>query len=120
MQSLSIERALATRLSHVDIIVGGGSNTLLANHNKFLHKGDSAAGSYPLLYTSPDNEPVLLVNIDGDYRYLGRLVIEFDADGRVITNSINNHDSGPWASSIQVLETLAATPDAEVTAVADV
>lgn len=120
MQVLSVEQSLATRLEGVDIIVGGGSNTILANNGDVLREGDSAADDYPLIYTSPVNEPVLLVNTDADYKYLGRLLIEFDAEGVIITDSINNSESGAWASIDGVVDSLVATPIAEVTDVADV
>ncbi|HEY7886009.1 MAG TPA: bifunctional metallophosphatase/5'-nucleotidase [Cellvibrionaceae bacterium] len=120
MQTLSVERALATRLEGGDIIVGGGSNTLLADNNDILHNGDRPADTYPLLYTSPINEPVLLVNTDGDYKYLGRLLLEFDAAGRVITGSLNSLTNGAWASTQEVVNNLNAQVDPEVAAVAHV
>ncbi|WP_413691769.1 hypothetical protein [Psychromonas sp. KJ10-2] len=46
MQSISIEEELATLLTDVDIIVAGGSNTLLADSTDRLWDGDEAAGEY--------------------------------------------------------------------------
>ncbi|WP_111642874.1 bifunctional metallophosphatase/5'-nucleotidase [Marinimicrobium alkaliphilum] len=120
MQVLSVERGLATRLEGVDIIVGGGSNTILANNGDVLREGDSASDDYPLIFTSPTNEPVLLVNTDADYKYLGRLLIEFDADGVIITDSIDNSESGAWASIESVVDPLETAPIAGVTEVAGV
>lgn len=84
MQQLAIDQELATRLAGVDILVAGGSNTLLADADDRLRPGDVAAALYPLIFESPIGEPVLLVNTPGDYRYLGRLVVDFDADGRIV------------------------------------
>lgn len=120
MQVLDVERALATRLEGVDIIVGGGSNTILANNNDVLRDGDSAADDYPLMFTSPADEPVLLVNTDADYKYLGRLLVDFDNQGVIITNSIDNSESGAWASIDSIVTQQDATPIANVTDVADV
>lgn len=120
MQVLDVERGLATRLEGVDIIVGGGSNTLLADANDVLRDGDSAAGDYPEIYTSPIDEPVLLVNVDADYRYLGRLLVDFDDQGRVLTDSIDPADNGAWASIDGVVEPLMAEPVGDVVAVANV
>ncbi|SDU04006.1 bifunctional metallophosphatase/5'-nucleotidase [Halopseudomonas salegens] len=120
MQVLSVEKGLATRLEGVDIIVGGGSNTLLANNGDLLREGDSAADDYPLMYTSPANEPVLLVNTDADYKYLGRLLVDFDDEGVIILDSINNNESGAWASLDSVVDTLQGSPISDVTEVADV
>ena len=98
MQHLGIEQDLAARLEDVDIIVAGGSNTLLADATDRLRPGDAAIGTYPLRYQSPSGQPALLVNTDGDYRYLGRLVVAFDADGRIIPDSVNPDVSGVYAT----------------------
>lgn len=100
MQQIAIEKALAERLEHVDVIVAGGSNTLLADANDRLREGDTAAAGYPLEFTSPAGEPVLVVNTAGDFRYLGRLVLEFDDNGTVLTDSIDSGLSGAWATDV--------------------
>ena len=53
MQQIAVEEALAVRLEDVDIIVAGGSNTLLADDNDRLRADDEAAGAYPLRFDSP-------------------------------------------------------------------
>ena len=98
MQQIAIEQALAVRLEDVDIIVAGGSNTLLADENDRLRVGDEAAGAYPLRFHSPGGEPVLVVNTDGGYRYLGRLLVGFDDRGVVIPGSIDSLASGAYAT----------------------
>lgn len=120
MQVLDVERALAPRLEGVDIIVGGGSNTILANNGDTLRDSDNAADDYPLIFTSPASEPVLLVNTDADYKYLGRLLVNFDSEGVIITDSIDNSESGAWASIDSIVSQQGATPISGVTAVADV
>ncbi len=114
MQRLDIEMALASMLTGVDIIVAGGSNTILADETDRLWPGDQAAGGYPLVFQSPQGgggagsdggragsdeaQPVLLVNTGPDYRYLGRLLVEFDEDGVVLLESIDPHVSGVYAT----------------------
>jgi len=44
MQQISIEQELAELLEGVDVIIAGGSNTLLANEDDPLRDGDSSAG----------------------------------------------------------------------------
>ena len=44
---------------------------------------------------------MLLVNTDGDYKYLGRLVVQFDHAGRVIPDSIDPYLSGSYATDRQ-------------------
>ena len=98
MQRIAVEKALASRLSNVDIIVAGGSNTILADENDRLRPGDEAAGAYPLRFDSATGEPVLLVNTDADYRYLGRLVVDFDQHGVLIPQSVDSNVSGAYAT----------------------
>ncbi len=119
MQRLDVEQALATRLEDVDIIVAGGSNTLLADATDRLWDGDVAADTYPLLYRSADDAPVLLVNTDGDYRYLGRLVVQFDGRGRVIPESIDPYLSGAYATAIQDGQAFAGQPIPEVSRIVE-
>ena len=120
MQRIDIEQTLAEELRGVDIIVAGGSNTLLADQNDRLRPGDVAAGEYPLRYESASGEPVLLVNTDADYRYLGRLVVDFDADGRIIPNSVDSYVSGAYATNPQGGQLFAGQPIPEVSCVAGI
>ena len=106
MQSISIEESLAPLLSGVDIIVAGGSNTLLADSTDRLRDGDSATGNYPLELTGSDGAPILLVNVDGDYNYLGRLVVDFDARGQLLPASVDEAVSGAYAADEQGLSDL--------------
>lgn len=98
MQQLQVERQLATRLRGVDLIIAGGSNTGLYDANDRIRPGDTNGGVYPLSFTSPGSEPVLVVNVDADYKYLGRIVLPFDAQGRVITGRLDTALNGAWAT----------------------
>jgi len=120
MQRIDVERNLATRLRDVDIIVAGGSNTLLADSNDLLREGDTADGDYPQVFTGASGEPVLLVNTSGDYNYLGRLLVEFDSDGVILTERLDPADNGAWAATPAAVEQLKAEPIPEVVEVADV
>ena len=119
MQRINIEQALATRLENVDIIVAGGSNTLLADQTDRLRHGDTAHDTYPLTYRAADDAPVLLVNTDGDYKYLGRLVVQFDHAGRVIPDSVDPYLSGAYATDRQGGQAFAGQPIPEVSRVAE-
>lgn len=99
MQTLDTERALATRLRNVDIIVAGGSNTLLADSNDSLRTGDVAAGPYPFQATSASGQPVVVVNVDADYKYLGRFMAPFNAQGVLLPARFDTALSGAWATS---------------------
>ena len=119
MQRLDIERALASRLENVDVIIGGGSNTLLADETDRLRPGHTAADTYPLTYQSPSGTPVLLVNTAGDYKYLGRLVVDFDPSGHILPGSVDPYQSGAYATNQQGAQAFSGVPIAKVTRIAD-
>lgn len=120
MQVLDIERQLAPLLAGVDIIVGGGSDTILADNGDRLRAGDVAGGTYPETYTSAEGEPVLLVNTDGQYRYVGRLIVGFDEAGRVIPQTLNPDLNGAYATDEAGVAAIGnPAPLLEVVAVAD-
>lgn len=121
MQRINVERNLAPRLRDVDIIIAGGSNSILIDENDQLREGDVATGNnYPEIYTSAKGEPVLLVNTNGDYTYLGRLVVEFDKNGVILTDRLDSAVNGAWASTDKIVKQLNAKPIPEVVAVANV
>ena len=112
MQQLAIEKALAPRLRDVDIIIAGGSNTLLADADDRLRPGDRATGTYPLVFRSPTGNAILVVNTAGDYSYLGRLVVDFNSSGRILSNSLDTTNSGAYATDhINASGTTGPMPD---------
>ena len=119
MQSLAVEKALATRLKNVDIIVAGGSNTLLSDANDVLRVGDKSAGDYPFLTRDAAGQPTVVVNVDGDYKYLGRFMAPFDDKGVLITARFDNKLSGAWATSETDDRAGGVTPSSAVVAVRD-
>lgn len=103
LQQIDFEKELAGKLTGVDIIMAGGSNTLMADANDRLRAGDVATESYPFLTTGLDGKALALINTDGNYKYVGRLVVDFDADGTLIPSSINSLVSGVYAADEQGL-----------------
>lgn len=82
LQQIDNEKLLATKLRHVDIIVAGGSGTIYSNSG-ILQPGDVSAGAYPFTTTDLDGRTVAVVSGDGQYQYLGRLVVDFNAAGHI-------------------------------------
>lgn len=121
MQVLGIEEALAARLSSVDVIIAGGSNTRLLDENDRPIDGDVAQGTYPKFITNADGGVTALVNTDGNYKYVGRLVIDFDEDGNIVQDSYDTEVSGAYATDDQGVANLGAEGyvDPEVQAIAD-
>ncbi|WP_204318734.1 ExeM/NucH family extracellular endonuclease [Pseudooceanicola aestuarii] len=98
MQRIDIEQALAARLTDVDIIVAGGSNTRLFDADDHIRAGDSDQGTYPMFIENAGGTQTVVVNTDGSYKYLGRLVIDFDENGHIIPESYDAAVSGAWAT----------------------
>lgn len=88
LQQLSNEQSLATKLRGVDVIVAAGSNTRLGDADdlavEFPGHAATFAGTYPLVTAGSDGAPTLIVSTDNEFTYLGRLVVDFDSQGRVI------------------------------------
>ncbi|MFM9967678.1 MAG: choice-of-anchor I family protein [Burkholderiales bacterium] len=107
LQVIANEKLLATKLSGVDIILSGGSNTRLgdANDDAVAFPGHSAqfADTYPLVIRDKDGNNTLIVNTDNEYTYLGRLVVDFDVNGRIIVDSIqaNSEINGAYAATAE-------------------
>lgn len=120
MQQISVEQELAPLLRDVDIIVAGGSNTILADNTDRLRAGQTAADTYPLQFTSASGQPVMIVNTDGNYRYVGRLVVGFDAAGVLLPSTLNAAESGAYATDEQgVVELGGPAADPDVVALTD-
>ncbi|MBW4485063.1 MAG: choice-of-anchor I family protein [Tildeniella torsiva UHER 1998/13D] len=98
MQQIAIEQELAQRLSNVDIIVAGGSNTRLFDADDRPRAGDTNQGIYPIIQTGADGNPIAVVNTDGNYKYVGRLVIDFDENGVLLPESYDPTISGAYAT----------------------
>ncbi|MCV3272127.1 ExeM/NucH family extracellular endonuclease [Roseobacter sinensis] len=121
MQRLSIEQELAARLEHVDVIVAGGSNTRLFDETDRPRDGDSVQGEYPIFIENASGTQTAVVNTDGSYKYVGRLVIDFDEDGNIIPGSYDPDISGAYATDAQGVADLNAEGlvDPEIQAIAD-
>lgn len=120
MQQISVEQDLAVLLRDVDIIVAGGSNTRMGDSTDSLFPGDETfVMDYPYVTETADGEPLLIVNVDGDYKYLGRLVVGFDDSGLVMVDSLDDAVNGAWASTEANVRAVGGEPIAELVAVRD-
>jgi 5'-nucleotidase len=85
LQNIQNDQALVALLRGVDVAVAGGGDELLANATTPLLPGSSAvAGPYPLGVVAADGRTVPVVTTEGNYKYVGRLDVRFDAAGNVI------------------------------------
>ncbi|MEW6261179.1 MAG: bifunctional metallophosphatase/5'-nucleotidase [Thermodesulfobacteriota bacterium] len=77
------DKALASQVSGVDIIVGGHSHTLLADRQDLSGIGLIPDGPYPTVVKAPDGSRVLVLQAWKWGLVLGRIEIGFSADGEV-------------------------------------
>ncbi|MEM9051360.1 MAG: 5'-nucleotidase C-terminal domain-containing protein, partial [Bacteroidota bacterium] len=103
LQQFALEQELAGLLSGVDIILAGGSDRILADQTDRLRSGDEAEDNYPFVSANADEEPVLIVSTDGEYSYVGRLVVGFDANGVVLLSSLNEGVNGIYATDDEMI-----------------
>ncbi|MGF1476531.1 MAG: choice-of-anchor I family protein [Geminicoccaceae bacterium] len=111
LQQIALETELAGLLDGVDIIVAGGSDTLLADGDDRLRAGDVAADDYPVQVTDASGNPVLITSTAGEYSYVGRLVVDFDENGIIDTSSLDPSVNGAFATDDQGVADLYGSVD---------
>jgi 2',3'-cyclic-nucleotide 2'-phosphodiesterase (5'-nucleotidase family) len=105
LQQIANEQSLATKLTGVDIIVAAGSNTRMGDADDlavaFAGHAANFAGTYPLVTAGADSKPVLIVSTDNEFTYLGRLVVEFNTAGELITSNLASRvaENGSYAAT---------------------
>jgi 2',3'-cyclic-nucleotide 2'-phosphodiesterase (5'-nucleotidase family) len=72
LQDLDEELALVPNLRDVDAVIGGGG-------------AEDLRDSYPLTAVDADGNEVPVVTTPGDYQDIGKLVLNFDADGDLVS-----------------------------------
>lgn len=80
------DRELARNLSGVDVIVGGDSHSLLGD-DTFTQLGFNTVGEYPTIETNADGDRVCVVQAWEYAHLMGKLDINFDAEGKVTSCS---------------------------------
>ena len=107
LQQLRLELELASQLQGADIILAGGSDSLLSTSADRLRPGHTRKGDYPLRVNGKDGAPVLVVNTSREYTYLGRLLVSFDEAG--ILTEVSD-ESGVIATDAQMPAEFLNTP----------
>ncbi len=84
LQSLGVDQQVLSQLRGVDIVIAGGSSTLLRNDLPVGARDvfdQAVAGAYPQMYADAEGREVPVVTTPGDYRYIGQLNVTFSDDG---------------------------------------
>lgn len=76
-----VDLDLASRVSGIDVIVGGHSNTYLSNTS------DKARGPYPTWVEAPDGNRTAVVQAYAYGKFLGELNVTFDENG-IVTEAV--------------------------------
>lgn len=113
LDSLDRNKALAPLLSGVDVMVAGGGHERMgdATDTPVAFNGHDAdfVESYPLLVQDAGGNPTLIVTTDTEFTYLGRLVVEFDANGVLNVAALDPSINGAYASSEATLQAVYGT-----------
>lgn len=93
LQDIDNELELVPRLKGVDAVVGAGGGEILADRGDRLVPGDEAERGFPLYADDANGNRVPVVTTTGDYKYVGRLVLNFDHRGEVL--GVDEAETGP-------------------------
>ena len=101
---LDRNKALAPLLTGVDVMVAGGSHERMGDATDTAvgfngHSADFIADKYPIVTRGKDGKPTLIVTTDTEYSYLGRLVVDFNAAGELLTENLSTAINGAYAST---------------------
>jgi 2',3'-cyclic-nucleotide 2'-phosphodiesterase (5'-nucleotidase family) len=108
-QDYTVDPLSTDKLSGIDVIVAAGSTGFMARPRatgpfNLLRPGDRPGPDYPTRRTDRDGKPVLVVNSDQLYRYVGHLIVAFDRAGHVVRVSDR---SGPVPTTTEGVAALA-------------
>jgi 2',3'-cyclic-nucleotide 2'-phosphodiesterase (5'-nucleotidase family) len=111
LQGIDEERALVPQLRDVDVVLAGGGSEVLSNPGFPLVPGDGPLedATYPLMVEDASGRKVPVVTAEGNYKYIGRLVVGFDARGEIVR--IDTAKSGPVRVSGNPADADAVEPD---------
>ena len=123
LDTLQRNKDLAGLVSGIDIMVAGGGHERMGDANDTAvgfngHDADFIADAYPIVTAGADGKPTLIVTTDTEFSYLGRLVVDFDADGVLILPNLSTAINGAYAATETNLQTAYATADAAATIIA--
>ena len=97
LQGVAFDKQLLALTHGIDLAVAGGGEELLENPaipntTEFLPgESEGIGGTFPLTQADTNGRTVYIVTTTGQYRYLGRLDVQFDAAGEV--TSVDTSDS---------------------------
>lgn len=76
---------LASKVSGIDVIIGGDTHDLLDSTGELTSLGLAPTGAYPTVQQAPDGKPVYIAQAWEYAHGIGRLDVEFTPAGEVVT-----------------------------------
>ncbi len=115
-QDFTSDPLSTSEMRGIDIIVSAGSTGFMGGEMamgpfNMLREGDEANAAYPTAREDSEGNPVVVVNTDQLYSYVGNLIVTFDADG--VIASVDER-SGPVASTEAAVDALSEYLGSEV------
>ena len=109
LDTLQRNKDLASLLTGVDVMVAGGGHERMGDDTDTAvgfngHDADFISDSYPIVTAGADGKPTLIVTTDTEYSYLGRLVVNFDANGELVLPSLDKAINGAYAAAPAIVE----------------
>jgi uncharacterized protein YjiK/2',3'-cyclic-nucleotide 2'-phosphodiesterase (5'-nucleotidase family) len=103
LDTIERNKALAPLVTGIDVMVAGGGHERLgdATDKAVGFNGHSAdfLDAFPIVTAGKDGKTTLIVTTDTEYSYLGRLVVDFNANGEIIVPNLNTNINGAYAST---------------------
>jgi 2',3'-cyclic-nucleotide 2'-phosphodiesterase (5'-nucleotidase family) len=98
LQGVAFDKQLIALLKNVDVAIAGGGDDLLTNPDvaesiQLIPGEGKSVGKYPELVKDANGADVPLITSKGNYNYLGRFDVSFDAKGKM--TSYNKTTSYP-------------------------
>ncbi len=123
LDDLQRNKDLAGLVSGIDVMVAGGGHERMGDATDTAvpfpgHDATFIADTYPISTVGADGKPVLIVTTDTEYSYLGRLVVDFDANGEIILPNLSTAVNGAYASNEATLQAVYGTSDSAATIIA--
>jgi len=124
LDTLDRNKQLAPLIHGVDLMVAGGGHERMGDSTDTAaasngHDATFINDSYPIVTAGSDGKPTLIVTTDTEFSYLGRIVLDFDADGVVLLSNLNSAVNGAYASNAATLQAAYGTSDSAATIVAN-
>ena len=123
LDTLERNKQLAPLIHGVDIMVAGGGHERMGDATDTAaafngHDATFISDVYPIVTAGSDGKPTLIVTTDTEFSYLGRAVLDFDADGVLILPNLNPAINGAYPATEASLQAAYATANPAATIIA--